>query len=174
MPAPATSSSRLHRHSSPANTKCVPVANPKTNQHKRRLPASSNDEARPSHRQGPTAPASHSAQAAQQPTRRIGPRSAQQPVNRIEASTRRIAPPVARPETPPMTSDHEIRDNSDMDDADRINNDDAALETVDESGDSSCSADESVEVGKKCKRSSRKARKLRKKKLADYETNAEK
>ncbi len=61
-----------------------------------------------------------------------------------------------------------------MDDADHINNNNAALETVDKSGDSSHSANESVEVGRKRKRSSCKARELRKKKLADYETNTEK
>ncbi|SJL13005.1 uncharacterized protein ARMOST_16441 [Armillaria ostoyae] len=184
MPAPATSSSKLHRRSSPANTKRIPVANPKTNPHQRRLPASSDEETQPRHRQGHPVPASRSAHAAQQPAHRIGPRSAQQPANRIEskapAATRRIAPPVACPETPPLTSDHEIHDDSDMDDADHIDdtdhidNDNAALETINESGDSSHSADEDVEVGRKCKRSSHKARKLWKKKLADYETNAEK
>ncbi|KAK0421768.1 hypothetical protein EV421DRAFT_1915392 [Armillaria borealis] len=79
-----------------------------------------------------------------------------------------------------MTSDHEIHNDNDMDNtdhmdnADCINDNDAALETVNESGDSSHSADENVEVGKKRKRSSHKARKFQKKQLADYETNAKK
>ncbi|KAK0442554.1 hypothetical protein EV421DRAFT_1903980 [Armillaria borealis] len=159
MPAPATSSSKLHYRSSPANTKYVPVANPKSNQHKCCLPTSSNEETQPRHCQGPAAPASHSTHTAQQLTH---------------------SPPVACPKTPSLTSDHEIHDDSDiddadcMDDADCIDHDEAALETINESGDSSHSADKNIEVGRKRKRSNRKARKLWKKKLTDYETNAEK
>ncbi|KAK0438868.1 uncharacterized protein EV420DRAFT_1486520 [Desarmillaria tabescens] len=181
MPNPAKSSSKLRRRSSPAKTKHVPAVNPRTNQHKHRLPSSSDEETQPSHRLGPTAPASTRSIepcSTQQPSRRIQPRSAQQPANRIKstapASTRPIAPPVACPRTPPLTSDHEILDDSDMDDADHMDNDNAAMEAFNESGDSSHSADENVEVGRKRKKSSRKASKLRKKKLADYETDIEK
>ncbi len=104
------------------------------------------------------------------------------------ASARHVAPPIIRSRTPPPSSDHEMDDldnglidndenkvdDDDDGDGDGDDNDRTAKETVNESDDSSHSASEDVAVGKTCKRSRCKDRKLQKKKLADYETNAEK
>ncbi len=73
-----------------------------------------------------------------------------------------------------IDNDENKVDDDDDGDGDGDDNDRTAKETVNESDDSSHSASEDVAVGKTCKRSRCKDRKLQKKKLADYETNAEK